>query len=261
MEPTNIHGLPATLVRAILNDPYNAGKADISTTRLINPPQLETLRHRHKAEVVEDVSERIWTLLGQAAHTVAERAADGNVISEKRFFAEMEGWTVSGAVDLIEGTTLIDYKVTSVWTHIYKSRVAEWTEQGNVNRWLAYKNGLTTIDKMENVLILRDWARRDMGRKDYPQVQVAVQPLEVWSIEKAEAYVRERVLLHQKARAAKDDEMPPCTDEETWLNASTGKRNRCEDYCPAKAFCSQYARQKLEVVAPKPLLRKKRATA
>lgn len=260
MQSTNIHGLPAPLVRAILNDPYDAGKADISTTRLINPPQIETLRYRHKDEIIEDVSERIWTLLGQATHLVAERAAtELDVISEKRFFAPMEGWTVSGAVDLIEGTTLIDYKVTSVWTHIYQSRIKEWTEQGNVNRWLAYQNGLTNIDKMENILILRDWARRDLKRANYPQVQVVVQPLEVWPIEAAEAYVRERVLLHQKARAAKDDEMPPCSDEETWLNAATGKRNRCEDYCPAKQFCAQYKRQAQEVVTPPPaLIRKKK---
>lgn len=238
--PTNIHKLPSPIVRAIMNDPYDAGHADISTTRLINPPQVETLKYRYKDQIVEDVSERIWTLLGQATHVIAERAADGTVISEKRFFARMNGWTVSGAVDLIEGTTLIDYKVTSVYTYIYKSRIEEWTAQGNVNRWLAAQNGLTTIDKMENILILRDWAKRDAGRKDYPQVQIVTQPLEVWPIEKAEAYVRERVLLHQKARGSEDKDMPACTDDEMWINEKTGKRNRCEDYCAAKAFCHQY---------------------
>lgn len=257
MQPTNVHNLPGPIVRAILNDPYNAGKADISTTRLINPPQLETLRYRHKDEIVEDVSERIWTLLGQAAHLVAERSAGDSVISEHRYFAQMEGWTISGAVDLIEGTKLVDYKVTSVWTHIYKSRIEEWTAQGNVNRWLAYKNGLTQIDQMENILILRDWARRDVGKANYPSVQVVVQPLELWPLDKAEEYIRERVLLHQKARSSADDQMPPCTDEETWLNAATGKRNRCEDYCPAKAFCSQY--KNFPPPAPKStLIRKKK---
>lgn len=260
MQSTNIHNLPTPLVRAILNDPYNAGKADISTTRLISPPQLETLRYRHRDEIVEDVSERIWTLLGQATHIVAERASVGtDVISEKRFFAPMEGWIVSGAVDLIEGTKLIDYKVTSVWTHIYKSRIEEWTQQGNVNRWLAHQNGHTTIESMENILILRDWARRDMKKVGYPPVQVVVQPLEVWPLDVAEAYVRERVLLHQKARLAPDDQMPACSDDETWLNAATGKRNRCEDYCAAKAFCSQYKRQAQEAAVVVPITRKKKS--
>lgn len=246
--PTNIHNLPSPIVRAILNDPYNAGKADVSTTRLINPPQLETLRYRHRDEIIEDVSERIWSLLGQATHTIAERSADNTVISEKRYFAEMEGWTVSGAVDLIEGTTLIDYKVTSVWTYIYGSRVEEWTAQGNVNRWLAYQNGLKTLDKMANILILRDWAKRDVGKRpNYPAVQIVTQPLEMWPIEKAEAYVRERVKIHQLARAAKDEEMPPCSAEERWENRSKGLFMRCEEYCPAKAFCHQFKRE------PKPV--------
>ena len=238
--PTNIHNLPSPIVRAIMNDSYDAGKADISTTRLISPPQLETLRYRYRDKITEDVSERIWSMLGQATHVIAERSADKTVISEKRYFANMEGWVVSGAVDLIEGNTLIDYKVTSVWTHIYKSRITEWTAQGNVNRWLAYQNGLTNIDAMENILILRDWAKRDVGKKDYPAIQIVKQPLELWPIEKAEAYVRERVLLHQVARKATDEELAPCSDEETWLNSKTLKRHRCADYCPAKAFCNQF---------------------
>jgi hypothetical protein len=213
---------------------------------MINPPQLETLRYRHRDEIVEDVSERIWTLLGQATHIVAERAADSTVISEKRYFAQMGGWTLSGAVDLIEGTTLIDYKVRSVWTYIYKSRIAEWTAQGNINRWLAHQNGVTHIDKMANILILRDWAKREVGkRKDYPAVQIVTQPLELWPLEKAEAYVAERVRLHQIARAAKDEEMPRCSDEDRWENK--GRFMRCESYCPAKAFCHQFKNEPVPV--------------
>ena len=239
VETTNIHNLPGPIVRAVTNDPYNSGHADISTTRLINPPQVETLRYRHRAEIVEDVSERIWTMLGQAVHVIAERSAGKDVISEQRYFAPMEGWIVSGAVDLIEGSALIDYKVTSVWTYIYQSRIEEWTAQGNVNRWLIYQQEKhPEITKLENILILRDWAKRDMKRADYPQVQIVTQPLELWSMEKAEAYVRERVLIHQKARDAKDEEMPKCSNEERWENK--GRFIRCEEYCPAKKFCHQF---------------------
>lgn len=238
---TNVHNLPGPICRAVVNDSYNAGKADISTTRLINPPQLETLRYRYRDKIVEDVSERIWAMLGQAVHVIAERSAGSTDVSEKRFFAKMEDWTVSGAVDLIEGTKLIDYKVTSVWTYIYKSRIKEWSEQGNVNRWLAHQNGVTNIESMENILILRDWSQKDSKTKaNYPPVQVVVQPLELWPLEKAEAYVRERVLLHKAARIALDSEIAPCSDEERWLNR--GKFMRCEQYCSAKEFCHQYKR-------------------
>jgi len=95
------------------------------------------------------------------------------------------------------------------------------------------------ITKLENVLILRDWAKRDAAKKaDYPQVQIVTQPLELWSLDKAEAYVRERVLIHQKARAGKDEEMPKCTNEERWENK--GRFIRCEEYCGAAKFCHQF---------------------
>lgn len=242
--PTNIHKLPDPIVRAVMNDPYDAGKADISTTRLINPPQLETLRYRYRDKITEDVSERIWTMLGQAVHVIAERSAGPNVIAERRYFGEMEGWVISGAVDLIEDTAVIDYKVTSVWTYLYKSRIEEWTAQGNVNRWLIYQQPEhPEITELKNILILRNWEKRDMKRADYPTVQIVTQPLELWPLEKAEAYVRERVLLHQKARLAKDEEMPPCSPEDRWENKDKNKFMRCEDYCPAKMFCQQLKKE------------------
>jgi hypothetical protein len=237
----NKYNLPGPILRALTNDPYNAGKADISTTRLINPPQIEVLRYRYKDKISEDASEKIWAMLGQACHVIAERSAEKDDVSEKRFFATMEGWTVSGAVDLIEGNKLIDYKVTSVWTYIYKSRIKEWSEQGNVNRWLAYQNGVRNIESMENILILRDWSNKDSLRANYPKVQVVVQPLDMWSIEKAEAYVRERVLLHKAARIAQDADIQSCSDEERWLNK--GRYIRCENYCAAKEFCHQLKRE------------------
>lgn len=245
MPKTNNANLPASIIRALENDPYDAGKADISTTRLINPPQLETLRYRHRDEIVEDYSERLWSLLGQAAHVVLERARPEGAIAEKRYFAEIEGWTVSGAVDLIDQGVLIDYKVTSVWTRIYNSRLEEWTAQGNVNRWLAARNGNTDIRSLKNILILRDWSKSDASRiNNYPTVQVVEQPLELWSMDAAEAYVRERVRLHQKARSAKDEDLMECTPDEYWQNKKTGKRTRCESYCSAAAFCSQFKKYK-----------------
>lgn len=241
MKLSNDHNLPSPILRAIENDPYTSAGSDISTTSLINPPRIEALKVRYADQITEDASERIWSLLGQATHVIAERAAGAGVIPEKRYFAEVEGWKLSGQVDLIDGTTLIDYKVTSVWTYVYKSRLKEWAAQGNVNRWLYWKNTGAAIERLENILILRDWARRDVEKyektKGYPPVQVVVQPLELWPIEQAESYIKARVLLHQAARAATDEQMPPCSGEDRWLR--NGKAARCADYCPVAGFCQQ----------------------
>lgn len=240
---TNKLNLPEPIVNAIINDPYNPGDADISTTRLINPPQIEALKVKYGSEIEEDVSERIWSLLGQSVHVVLERAAGGKGIAEKRYFAGMEGWKVSGAVDFLNAETLVDYKVTSVWTYIYGSRIKEWAAQGNVNRWLYFKNTGLVVTKLRNILILRDWRRKDAEKiSGYPNVQVVMVELPVWTMEEAEAYVKERVLLHQAARKAADSELAPCSDEERWLDKN-GKYNRCADFCPVNKFCQQLKRE------------------
>lgn len=240
---TNVYGLPEAIVRAITNDPYNSGDCDISTTRLIDTPRVVALKKRHAEEIVEDVTERVWSLLGQAVHTILERASPPGVISEKRYFADVLGWKVSGAVDLINGDTLQDYKVTACYSYMYGSRIADYTAQANTNRFLAYENGARGITKLENVLILRDWQSSKVGTAKYPAVQIVTVPLELWPIEKAKAYVYERVMLHQHASTLSDDELPECTDEERWWNpggfrTKPGYR-RCEKYCAASQFCSQ----------------------
>ncbi len=178
-----------------------------------------------------------------------ERAADDSVIAERRYFAEVDGWKISGAVDLIENAVggaeksiLVDYKVTSVWTLIYGSRIVEWTAQANVNRWLAYQNGERSVRSARNILILRDWSKRDYEKptnqgRGYPPVAIAEVPLTLWTLDAAEAYIRERIALHKAARAATPETMRPCSEEENW------KGRRCELYCPASKFCKQWERE------------------
>lgn len=237
MKLTNKHGLPEVIVRAIENDPYDAGGADISTTRLISPPRLVTLAERHKDKLKEDVSERVWSLLGQAVHVVLERAGRGEV-TERRLFADIALWKLSGAIDLIDKSTIVDYKVTSVWSYIYKSRMTEWEKQGNVNRWLYFKNG-GPCDRLQNILILRDWVASKSEVTGYPPVQIMTVDLPVWPIKKAEEYVIERIKVHQNSRKLKDKDLEVCSSEERWWNERTGRFIRCDSYCPARSVCDK----------------------
>jgi len=61
MKLTNNLRLPDPMVRAVGNDSYTKGDADISVTELLTPPQLRALRIKHHDEIVEDVSDRIWS--------------------------------------------------------------------------------------------------------------------------------------------------------------------------------------------------------
>lgn len=248
---TNKFQLPNSIFRAIQNDPYSKGDADISTTELINTPQIVALMRRHKDAIEEDVSERIWSLVGQAVHTILERAASDDVIAEKRYFRDVLGWKISGAVDLIEDETLFDYKVTSVFAYIYDSRRKDWTAQANINNWLrSAKWG--SVDKLQNVLILRDWVKSKSGTGKYPDVQIVTVDLDLWDLKKAEDYVIERVKIHQEAQKCSDEQLAvkfPCSTEDRWLNERTGVFTRCEQYCAVgrAGFCRQFIRKKWNV--------------
>jgi hypothetical protein len=140
--------LAAAIVAAVQNDPY-VGGGDISTTKLIDSPRVRVLGGKRKDQITVDVSERVWALLGQAVHTILERAGlrqEGMVV-EERLYADVDGWQVSGQVDSmhLEMQKLSDYKVTTVWK---KNGSDSWTRQLNVLRWLAHKNG-HTINTLE----------------------------------------------------------------------------------------------------------------
>jgi hypothetical protein len=202
---TNRYNLPAPLVNAVRNDTYSRGRSDISVTQLIQPPQIRYLSKGMELE--EDVSDFIWRLLGQAVHTILERACDGKDIAEQRVYSNVRGWVVSGQFDLHEEDfTLNDYKITSVYARDGKM---EWVNQLNLLRALCVRNG-KRVDKLQIVAIFRDWRKKEALSADYPQSQVAVIPVEMWPLEKAEAYLDERVRLHQL------EIPPPCTDEERW---------------------------------------------
>ena len=263
----NAHGLPEALVAAVRNDPYTGG-GDISITKLIDAPQRRVLWAKHHESITEDVSERMWSLLGQAVHHILERAETGAVV-EQRLYAEIEGWMLSGQFDRLHlaDKALQDYKVTTT----YKKDGAEtWTQQLNGLRWLAYKNGID-VERLEIVAIFRDWRKAEADRRgDYPIIPVKVIPVPVWSLEQTEEFLRGRMLLHQQARGGMS---VPCTDEERWYSGTSwalkkpgGKRalkvlderpteipegqileerpgeyKRCMHYCEVADFCEQWA--------------------
>jgi hypothetical protein len=272
---TNVHGLPEAIVAAVQNDPYTGG-GDISTTKLIDSPRVRVLGGKHKDEITVDVSERVWALLGQAVHTILERAGlrqEGMVV-EERLYADVDGWQVSGQVDSmhLEMQKLSDYKVSTVWK---KNGSDSWTRQLNVLRWLAHKNG-HTINTLEVIGIFRDWRKSEALRDpSYPQSAIQTIHVPVWTLEDAEDYVRERVAIHQAASKGIDIQ---CTDEERWMSPSKfalmkdggkravrvadsaedlgepldgytiierkGEAKRCSMYCDVAPFCTQWAAEK-----------------
>lgn len=212
MKLTNRANLPDALVRAVANDPYTGG-GDISATTLIGPPQIRVLRQQHEDMLEEDVIERIWSLLGQAVHTILERAGELG-LREQRLYMDVLGWSLSGQFDRMVFTprgTLQDYKVTSAWSALRPK--PEWENQLNVLAHLCRANG-HDIGQLEIVAIYRDWSKTQAKRSsDYPQNQVGVVRIPLWEPAIAQSYIEQRIRLHQRAASG----VPiPCTNEDRW---------------------------------------------
>lgn len=213
MKITNRANLPDALVRAVTNDPY-VGGGDISTTTLIGPPQIHYLRRKHENEIEEDVLDRIWSLLGQAVHTILERAEQLG-LPEERLYMPVLDWKLSGQFDRLVLTPtglLQDYKVTSTWTSLGPK--PEWENQLNVLAHLCRYNGVD-VGTLEIVAIYRDWSRAQALRSpDYPRYMVEIIPIKLWTPDEAQTYIEQRVKLHQSAILSGN--VPPCSNEERW---------------------------------------------
>ena len=231
MKYTNKHNIPQEIINAVHNDNYSRGKATISATGLLQPPRIRLLAQEHYDKLTIDVSDEIWKLLGQSVHTILERANENSedTITEQRMFATVKDWTVSGQTDSIDVKSKIlkDYKVTSVWSIVsaLQEGKAEWEQQLNIYAYLYKQNTGKTIDQLNIIAISRDWNKNQYLRSggDYPPSPITVLNIDLWSDEEQEAFIKQRVSIHQEAEVDYliNDKLPLCTDEERWRRKDT----------------------------------------
>ena len=278
MKLTNNKALPDVIVNAIekLIYPPHPDANRIAVTSLIAPPIIFQLKRRHWEEISEDASESVWRLLGTSVHKLIESVSDSRV-SEQKVEKDFGDITVSGKIDVAEGSELCDYKITSAWKKVFTDGnvPAEWSRQLNVYAYL--RGGIKTA---KVIVIYRDWshskARQDA---DYPQ-----EPLTAYDVRLAPesdqlGYIVERVALHRQAMSLPDDELPICSPEDRWatetkfaiyknenktatrvlgsreeaerlievsangkdkyrIEERAGEDKRCLQYCPVKQWCS-----------------------
>jgi hypothetical protein len=273
---TNKLGLPESLVAAVSHNDRDREGCDYTITELIGPPRQAVLKRQHWDALEEDVSERLWMLMGSAGHEVLRRAGKslGKGVIEERAVVEFDGFKISGQIDLaIQGdNTMTDFKFTSVWA-VKAGAKAEWEQQLNAYRWLAMQYGVA-VDRLQIIALLRDWSKPEARRStDYPQEGVVVLDIPIWHKDATEAWLVERIAAHEAAKAT----LPECTPEDTWerpakwavikpgakratklhdnpesakshaqaaglvIEFRPGERPRCSDYCIVSEHCQQYA--------------------
>lgn len=221
MKLTNKFGLPQPVVTALTRSEYSKGESNRSITQLIDAPRVRILRQENWDSMEEDVSEKLWAVLGTAAHKMFEDTADDWHFTEERVFLEVDGWVVSGAIDVQriedDGVTIIDYKTTSVWSVILGKK--EWEHQLNCYASLVRRGNFTKVKGLKVIAILRDWKARDAEEKaDYPKAPIIEIDVPMWSDEEQDKYLDSRVALHQQAEFDRltGTELPECSAEERW---------------------------------------------
>ena len=226
MKITNHFNVPEPLVALARKEYYSKGKADYSVTEIMSPPRIQRLKRKHWDDMEQDVTDMLWSMLGSALHVVAERSEVVDHLNEERLFMEVDGVTLSGSIDLQQhvkgGVALKDYKFTSVWAVMNDK--PEWEQQLNVYAWMVHKIKGVSIKGLQICAILRDWStRKAQTESGYPQAQIQMIDIPVWSFDKTEKYVHERIELHKesKVQADWDEELPECTDEERWMRTTT----------------------------------------
>ncbi len=234
MKLTNRYNLPDAIVSAIRRDPYQR-VADISSTSLIMPPRIFQLRKRYDDQIEEDVSDRIWALLGQIGHKILERADDYEAFHEETLTIEVKGWKVSCTTDSYRTKRLKnyspsevngvceyedippiiqDYKFVKIGAHAFPH--PEWEQQLNVNAHIWREHGFP-VEKLEVVMIFKDWSKIQAERqgKDYPK-PVIIKDIPIWSHKDAARQIEAWVLAHQLAANVRDELLPFCTPEDQW---------------------------------------------
>ena len=248
MKYTNRHNIPQEIINAVHNDNYSRGKATISATGLLQPPRIRLLAQEHYDKLTIDVSDEIWKLLGQSVHTILERANENNedTITEQRMFAKVNDWTVSGQTDSIDvkSNILKDYKITSVWSIVsaLQDGKTDWEQQLNIYAYLYKQNTGKTIDQLNIIAIARDWNKNQYHRSagDYPPSPITVLDIDLWSDEEQDAYVEERVRLHNHAQmSAEFEEMPPCPDEVRWMKPAVYAVHKGQNKRALKLFADK----------------------
>jgi hypothetical protein len=226
MKITNKYNLPQTIVNVLARPTYTKGKAHLSVTEAMSSPRIVQLRKRHWDDLEEDVADKVWAIFGTAIHSVLEQGKDEDHIIEQRIHTTVDGWNISGAVDLQrveeDGIIVSDYKTTSAWAVMNEK--SDWEQQLNIYAWLIEKVKQKPVKKIEIVAIIRDWSRRDSQVKaNYPEAPIKVIDIKLWPFQQREDFITERVHLHAQAHmlVEMDEALPECTPEEMWEKQTT----------------------------------------
>lgn len=200
--------------------------ADYGVTELITPPRIVHLRKRHKQEIEskpKELEKLVAAFRGNAVHT----ALEFNLRKFKStnpgcgYYIEQKVWDkildrkISGKLDVYQDGILYDFKTTSTFKFI-KGDYEEYEQQLNIYAYMLKPYNLQ-VRSNKIILIFTDWNKAGTYKEDYPkQPFVMVEMQDVWSHEKQEQFIHDRIKTMIRNETLPDEELDYCTIDEMW---------------------------------------------
>lgn len=248
---TNVSNVPLSMAVFLATDSYDyVGDADyISTTSLIKPLRQLILASRIKQEdTTVDLVNMVPSRMGSAIHDAIERAWKTNyrgamkllgypkrvidrvvinpskeeltddtipIYLEQRSFKKVGKWLIGGKFDFVGDGRVEDFKSTSTYTAINKTKDDDYILQGSIYRWL--QPDIITRDEMAIQFIFTDWsAAKANSDPSYPQARIQQRVLKLKSLAETDAFIKRKLRLIEQYWDSPEEEIPYCTDEELW---------------------------------------------
>lgn len=226
MKLTNINNLPEQFVNAI-NVDYRPTPKQYSVTTILNPVRQTILQRRYNEEIIDDVSNQIWAILGSAFHQLLENSQESSSELKEEYLKQelsclsdkLSDYFLSGKADLYNESEnkIVDFKTTSVFKFIKKD-FEDYRMQLLMYAWLFRKIGFNVV-KGEIIAILRDWQKSKAKiDKNYPQLQVQKVKFNFNEddFEYIEEFIKNKFIELKENENKPDDLLPMCTEEERW---------------------------------------------
>lgn len=225
---TNKLGLPQPFVDAATSK-HKYTPRRYSVSDFLGGTCEAILKRRHHGESEEDVSDRLWSILGTAVHNILYNSKESDtqmkeVWASRKVETTNGTYDLSGIFDLYDDNTktVTDWKTCSVWKACFGD-YSDWRKQTLTYCWLLRGMGFDASNG-EIVAMMRDHSKRKaMFDKDYPPYPVKKIAWEFTEddFSQLEDDIREWFQTVSEQEKLSDDELTPCPDSVTWTKPET----------------------------------------
>jgi len=286
MKITNNFNLPQALYDYVVETSgRHNDKNCYSATTILQPTRMILLKERHFDEIEVDCSEMINMLFGTSTHAIMEHFDKTGYAEVDLKLEVKDGFYLTGKCDMYneQEHSVEDWKTATTYK-IAKKDFADWERQGKIYALMLNNIGLYT-DKSTFYGLLKDWTPKEhrmakLKGEFYPDTQVYQHKFAINTndLNEIKDFVKEKFDELIANQNVADDDLPYCSDEDTWYTGDkwavygtskeralkvcnteeeakeymeknakaiqivkrTGEHRRCLDYCDCCQFCKYY---------------------